>query len=61
MPRIANPNRKPHPKDPEGFSISARFPKELFAEIRRLAERDQRSLNFIVNKLVEKGLTVIDP
>lgn len=61
MPRVANPDRKPHPKDPDGFSISARFPREVFHEIQQLAAKDQRSLNFIVNKLVEKGLTILDP
>lgn len=56
MPRTANPNRKPHPKDPTGFTNSYRFPASLFHKIKEIAERDQRSLSSVVNTLVEDGL-----
>lgn len=56
MSRTADPERKPHPKDLGGFSISARFPKDVFAQIHRIAQDDKRSLNFVVNQLVEAGL-----
>lgn len=56
MPRSADPDRQPHPKDIGGFSISARFPKDVFAEIHRIAKEDERSLNYVVNQLVRAGL-----
>jgi hypothetical protein len=56
MSRVANPNRQPNPKDPKGFSISARFPVETFQSIHEIAAREQRSLNFVVNELVALGL-----
>jgi hypothetical protein len=59
MPRTADPNRTPHPKDLGGFSISARFPKDVFAQIHEIAQNDQRSLNFVVNQLVKAGLAAM--
>jgi hypothetical protein len=56
MSRTANPNRKPHPKDPTGFTNSYRFSSSLFHRIKEIAERDQRSLSGVVNTLVEEGL-----
>lgn len=56
MPFVANPERTPHPKDPNALSMTARFPVDTFRKIQQLAQDDQRSLNNIVNKLVDEGL-----
>jgi hypothetical protein len=60
MPRTVNPDRQPHPKDPKGLSISVRFTTEQFHRVREMAEADQRSMNFVVNLLVEEGFNAID-
>lgn len=60
MSRTVNPNRQPHPKDPKGISISVRFTPEQFHRVREMAEADQRSMNFIVNLLVEEGFNAIE-
>jgi predicted HicB family RNase H-like nuclease len=56
MSRKADPNRQPHPNRPKEFSISARFPPEVFQRIHAIAAANHRSLNFVVNELVREGL-----
>lgn len=56
MPRTFDPRRQTTSKDPNGFSISARFDVETFRVIQQLSKEDQRSLNFTVNKLVREGI-----
>jgi hypothetical protein len=55
MPR-ADLRRMPHPKDPNGFSMTARFDIETFRVIQKLSQDDKRSLNFTVNRLVREGI-----
>jgi len=57
MSRVANPDRAPHPKHGGLFSMTARFPKEVFAQLHAIALRDERSLNFVVNELVQAALS----
>lgn len=37
--------------------MTARFPEEVFAQLHAIAQRDERSLNFVVNELVESALS----
>lgn len=46
-------------KNKDESRISARLSKELFEEVKRLAEKNRRSLNFMFNELLEQAVSQV--